>query len=76
MENILDYLKAERSQEWRTEIRKSIKAKERMDKVRVDMPEEEPMIRNTCNVEVNSGLTVEQAVLEAQRCITAQTQPV
>lgn len=69
MENILDYLKAERSQEWRTEIRKSIKAKERMDKVRVDMPEEEPMIRNTCNVEVNSGLTVEQAVLEAQRCI-------
>lgn len=69
MENILEYLKAERSQEWRTEIRKSIKAKERMDKVRVDMPEEEPTIRNTCNVEVNSGLTVEQAVLEAQRCI-------
>lgn len=69
MENILEYLKAERSQEWRTEIRKSIKAKERMDKTRANMPEEDPMIRNQSNVEVNSGLTAEQAVLEAQRCI-------
>ena len=69
MENILEYLKAERSQEWRTEIRKSIKAKERMDKTRANMPEEDPMVRNKSNVEVNSGLTAEQAVLEAQRCI-------
>jgi glutamate synthase (NADPH/NADH) small chain len=69
MENILEYLKAERSQEWRTEIRKSIKAKERMDKVRTNMPEEKPDVRNKSNIEVNSGLTVEQAVLEAQRCI-------
>ena len=69
MENILEYLKAERSQEWRTEIRKSIKAKERMDKTRANMPEEDPMVRNQSNVEVNSGLTAEQAVLEAQRCI-------
>lgn len=69
MENILEYLKAERNQEWRTEIRKSIKAKERMDKTRANMPEEDPMIRNQSNVEVNSGLTAEQAVLEAQRCI-------
>ncbi len=69
MENILEYLKAERSQEWRTEIRKSIKAKERMGKTRTNMPEEDPMVRNRSNVEVNSGLTAEQAVLEAQRCI-------
>ena len=69
MENILEYLKAERSQEWRTEIRKSIKAKERMDKTRANMPEEDPNVRNRSNVEVNSGLTAEQAVLEAQRCI-------
>jgi len=69
MENILEYLKAERSQEWRTEIRKSIKAKERMGKTRAHMPEEDPMVRNRSNVEVNSGLTAEQAVLEAQRCI-------
>ncbi|MCF6169438.1 MAG: NADPH-dependent glutamate synthase [Bacteroidales bacterium] len=69
MENILEYLKAERSQEWRTEIRKSMKAKDRMAKVRTEMPEEDPNIRNTSNIEVNSGLTAEQAVLEAQRCI-------
>ena len=69
MENILEYLKAERSQEWRVETRKSIKAKERMDKVRTNMPEEKPDVRNKSNIEVNSGLTAEQAVLEAQRCI-------
>ena len=69
MENILEYLKAERSQEWRVETRKSIKAKERMDKIRTNMPEAEPDVRNKSNIEVNSGLTAEQAVLEAQRCI-------
>lgn len=69
MENISEYLKAERNQEWRSEIRKRMKAKERTDKIRVHMPEEDPNIRNTNNIEVNSGLTAEMAVLEAQRCL-------
>jgi len=73
MDEILAYLKQERSEDWRAEIRKSIKIKERTKKVRVEMNEEEPDVRNTNNVEVNAGLTEEQAVLEAQRCIDCPT---
>lgn len=69
MENILEYLKEERGQEWRTKIRKSMKAKERTGRERVQMPEEDPNVRNKSNIEVNSGLPIENAVLEAQRCI-------
>ena len=69
MGNIIDYLKAERGQEWRAELRKSMKAKERTGTTRVLMPEEDPLVRNTNNIEVNSGLTVEQAVIEAKRCL-------
>ena len=65
MENIIEYLKAERSQEWRNELRKSIKAKERTDRTRVHMPEEDPDVRNKSNVEVNTGLSPEMAVFEA-----------
>ena len=53
MENIIEYLKAERSQDWRNELRKSIKAKERTNRERVQMPEEDPDVRNKCIVEVN-----------------------
>ncbi|OQY05881.1 MAG: glutamate synthase (NADPH), homotetrameric [Bacteroidetes bacterium 4572_117] len=73
MDNILAYLKEERSEEWRAELRKTQKVKERTSKVRVEMNEEEANIRNTNNIEVNSGLTEEQAVLEAQRCIDCPT---
>lgn len=73
MDEILAYLKEERSEDWRAEIRKSIKVKERTQKVRVKMNEEEPDVRNKNNIEVNSGLTEEQAVLEAQRCIDCPT---
>ncbi|MEN8120887.1 MAG: NADPH-dependent glutamate synthase, partial [Bacteroidota bacterium] len=66
-------LKEERNEEWRAELRKSQKVKERTQKVRVEMNEEEPDVRNKNNVEVNSGLTEEQAVLEAQRCIDCPT---
>ena len=69
MENIIEYLKAERSQEWRTDLRKGTKAKERTNLERVKMPEEDPFVRNTCNVEVNIGLNAETAVLEAKRCL-------
>ncbi len=73
MEEILAYLKEERNEEWRAELRKSQKVKERTQKVRVEMNEEEPDVRNKNNIEVNSGLTEEQAVLEAQRCIDCPT---
>ena len=69
MENIIEYLKAERSQEWRSDLRKGTKAKERTNLERVKMPEEDPFVRNTCNVEVNIGLNAEAAVLEAKRCL-------
>ena len=66
MENIIEYLKAERSQDWRNELRKGTKAKERTNIERVNMPEEDPFVRNQCNVEVNTGLSTEAAILEAK----------
>ncbi|MBN1340112.1 MAG: NADPH-dependent glutamate synthase [Bacteroidales bacterium] len=69
MENIAEYLKLERSQEWREELRKTIKTKDRTEKIRVHMPEQDPDVRNKNSIEVNLGLTEEQALLEAQRCI-------
>lgn len=69
MEQILEYLKAERGKEWRTELRKTMKAKERTDRERVHMPEEDPQVRNKGSMEVNRGLSPEMAVLEAQRCL-------
>lgn len=69
MENFNEYLKAERSQEWRLELRKSIKAKDRTQKERVVMPEADPNIRNKNYEEVNKGLVPEQAIIEASRCL-------
>ncbi len=73
MDNILEYLKAERGQDWRVEIRKSQKVKERMAKTRVKMSEEDPKVRNKSNIEVNTGLKIMEAVAEAQRCIDCPT---
>lgn len=64
-----DYLKEERSADWREELRKAKKNKERMDLTRVKMPEAPARERARSYVEVNSGLTPEQAVSEASRCI-------
>jgi len=69
MENILEYLKEQRSQIWREELRKGMKAKDRTGKERAHMPETDPDVRNKSNVEVNCGLTEEMAVSEAQRCL-------
>lgn len=69
MENISDYLKLERSQEWREELRTSMKAKERTSRIRVHMPEEDPIERAKSHIEVNTGLTVQMAVEEAKRCL-------
>ena len=64
-----EYLQAERAQQWREELRKSIKNKERTDLVRVKMPEVDAGIRSRTYDEVNLGLTPEQARAEAQRCL-------
>lgn len=62
-------LTEERAQVWRAELRASMKAKERTDIPRVHMPELDPDIRSHNNEEVNLGLTAEQALLEAKRCL-------
>ncbi len=63
------YLKAERALEWREELRKKIKAKDRTDIPRVMMNEVDARVRIQSYVEVNSGLTQEQAQKEATRCV-------
>ncbi len=63
------YLKAERAQEWREELRKKIKAKDRTDVPRVKMNEVNAQVRVQSYIEVNSGLTQEQAQKEATRCV-------
>ena len=69
MENIKEYLKAERNQEWRADLRKSIKAKERTGRERGPMPEFDAKARSANYEEVNLGFGAEQAFLEATRCI-------
>ncbi len=58
-----------RDAQWREELRKSLTVKERMATPRVKMPELDPAYRITCNDEVNQGLSEEQAVVEATRCL-------
>lgn len=65
-----DFLKEKREQEWRAELRKKLKGKERTDQARVRMPEEDPMVRiNFQDREVNQGLTADMAQREASRCM-------
>ena len=65
----IEYLKEQRAQEWRVEIRKTVKNKERTAMTRVQMPEVDPAVRSRNYEEVNLGLTVDLAMAEAQRCI-------
>jgi len=65
----MEIIKTQRDEQWRIDLRNTIKAKERADKERVKMPELAAAIRSRNNEEVNRGLTVEQAVFEAQRCL-------
>lgn len=58
-----------RAEPWREALRKSKKNKERTDIPRVHMNELDPEYRSHNNEEVNVGLTPEQAVREAQRCL-------
>jgi len=58
-----------RDAQWREELRKQHTARERGDIARARMTELDPAYRVTCNEEVNCGLTRQQAVLEARRCL-------
>ena len=60
---------AARQMEWREELRKSMKAKERTDLPRVKMNELDAEYRSHNREEVNQGLTKEQALQEAKRCL-------
>ena len=64
-----EYLKIERSQPWREELRQSAKNAERAKRERVVMPEQDAVARAENNEEVNLGLSSEQAITEAFRCI-------
>ena len=64
MENLTD-----RSAAWRDELRKSMKNKERTEIERVKMNELDGEYRSHNSEEVNQGLTKEQALLEAKRCL-------
>ena len=59
-----------RDAEWRVALRSKMKPKERTAIERCEMPELEPAYRATkLREEVNTGLTKEMAMLEAQRCL-------
>ena len=60
----------DRDSEWRKQLRAAMKPKERTQIERVIMPELDPVHRATTRTEeVNIGLTKEQAMLEAKRCL-------
>ncbi len=60
----------DRNAPWRDALRKSMKAKERTQIERCKMPELDAAYRATTRVEeVNQGLSVEQAMTEAKRCL-------
>lgn len=65
-----ELIAARRAEPWREALRKSKKNKERTDLPRVQMNELDPEYRSHTRLEeVNRGLTPEQAVAEAQRCL-------
>ncbi len=64
-----EYLKVRRNEPWREDLRKQMKNKERADIPRVHMNELDAEYRSHNYEEVNLGLTKEQALLEAKRCL-------
>lgn len=65
-----ELIAARRAEPWREALRKSKKNKERADIPRVKMNELDAEYRSHTRLEeVNLGLTKEQAMLEAQRCL-------
>ncbi len=66
-------LHADRSQEWRNELRGKLSAKERSALPRVKMPEMKARERSRGFQEVNTGLNEEMAVQESKRCLDCST---
>nr|WP_321451605.1 NADPH-dependent glutamate synthase [uncultured Carboxylicivirga sp.] len=64
-----EFLKAEREQSWRVDVRGLMKNKERTALERVRMGEVDPQERILSNIEVNKGLTQDEALCEARRCL-------
>ncbi|MBQ4006460.1 MAG: NADPH-dependent glutamate synthase [Muribaculaceae bacterium] len=62
-------INAARNEQWRVELRNSKSPKERTSIERVEMPQLDPAYRITCNEEVNQGISAEQAMREATRCL-------
>lgn len=60
---------ADRDALWRRQLREALPARQRTAIERVAMPELDADYRVTCNDEVNRGLSAEQAVCEATRCL-------
>jgi glutamate synthase (NADPH/NADH) small chain len=58
-----------RDAQWRQELRDAMSAKDRSAIARAEMPQLDAAYRITCNEEVNQGLTEQQAVTEATRCL-------
>lgn len=69
MDTLKDFYKEERAKEWRADLRKNIKTKERLSFTRAEMLAQDPNVRNKNGLEVNLGLTEKLAMAEAQRCI-------
>ncbi len=61
--------KAAHSLDWRKELRSSMPVKDRVGLDRIHMPERPAAERVQCFREVNLGLTAEQAMAEAHRCL-------
>ena len=69
-ENVQEADEKSRNAAWRQELRKSMKAKERTAIPRVEMNELDAEYRShSRKEEVNQGLTEEQALTEAKRCL-------
>ena len=62
-------INAARNEQWRVDLRNSKTPKERTAIERVEMPQLDPAYRITCNEEVNQGISAEQAMREATRCL-------
>ncbi len=67
MENIEQLI--DKKADWRLDLKKTMTAKERASIERVKMSELDGEYRSHNYEEVNQGLTKEQALLEAQRCL-------
>ena len=61
--------KTSRDDAWRVGLREAMTARERTVIRRAEMPMLDATYRVSCNEEVNRGLSAEQAVTEATRCL-------